>query len=213
MSRLKRIKKNIFSSRNSEEGTSLIELLVAMAIFSLLMIAVSSFFISGIKAQRTNLANQELFNQTSYTLEYVSRALRMATKELDNPPACLSLFSSNYETDDTSITFKNYQGQCQKFYLDSGILKESRSWTRQNLGAAVVNNLTSSNMEFVNFKIKLQGEKQPSFSGDCSAPDGDCSQPRVTLLFEVKIKNSQQPAFKIQTTISQRNVDIYESGQ
>jgi prepilin-type N-terminal cleavage/methylation domain-containing protein len=63
-----------------EKGFTLVEMLVAIFIFTLTLGAIVSLFISGVRGQRNALATQRLLDQTSYSLEYMSRALRMTAR-------------------------------------------------------------------------------------------------------------------------------------
>ncbi|GAI33847.1 unnamed protein product, partial [marine sediment metagenome] len=60
-------------------------------------LSISGVFISGFRGQRSALSSQRLLDQTSYALEYMSRALRMASKQTADIPACLSQDGLNYE--------------------------------------------------------------------------------------------------------------------
>lgn len=190
-----------------KKGYTLIEVLVAVAIFFTVLAAPTGFFIGSLKAQMRTLASQELLNQTSYFLEYISRALRMAKK--DKNDSCIGL-NSNYQKTNTrtlagvtysgpGIKFKSYHDTpiCQEFFLDENdkVLKESKN------GAAPLP-LTSDNLEIVSFKI----------SGEESWGQNDNLQPKVTLFLEIKggrsLKPELQPKIKIQTAVSQRNLDV-----
>ena len=174
----------------NNKGYTLIEILVAMSIFLTIIAAPTSFFVSSLKGQQKALASQEMIDNVSYIMEYMSRALRMAKKDLTG--TCIGQ-NMNYENliDTPGIKFLNYQDKCQKFFLEDETLKESKD--------DVINNLTPNDLEVVSFKINfLDG--------------GEDEQPRVTLLLEVRGERGQktelQPEIKIQTTISQRNLDI-----
>ena len=177
----------------NNKGYTLIEVLVAMSIFLTIIAAPTSFFVSSLKGQQKALASQEMIDNVSYIMEYMSRALRMAKKDLTG--TCIGQ-NMNYENliDAPGIRFLNYQDKCQKFFLEDETLKESKD--------DVINNLTPNDLEVVSFKIGLSGDENP----------GDNKQPRVTLFLEVRGKRGQktelQPEIKIQTTISQRNLDI-----
>lgn len=178
-----------------KNGFTLIELLVALAIFSIIVGITSGVFLSALSAQRKTLASRELLDQTSYALEYMSRALRMAKKELA-APSCLSRNGLNYEITrgGVGLKFLNYQGICQEFFLDinTKCLKESKGGLEEFL--------TSADLEIESFNIKLSGESE-----------GDTDQPRVTLFLKIKGKGQkpeEKPEIKIQTTISQRNLDL-----
>jgi prepilin-type N-terminal cleavage/methylation domain-containing protein len=179
-------------------GFTLVELLASVAIFSLIIGGASGVFISAIRTQRKTLSNQELLSQTSYLIEYMSRALRMAKKELDDPPICLSERGLNYEKTRGAkgLKFINHQGICQEFFWDvnDNRLKENKTGYAEPLP------LTSSNLEIVSFNIELRGEEQD-----------DDNQPRVTLFLKIKgagEKAEIRPEIQIQTTVSQRQLDI-----
>lgn len=169
-------------------GFTLIEMIVSLVIFSLIIGAVIGVFSSSIQSQRKTLSAQELLDQTSYALEYMSRSLRMARKELSSPPACLSQRGLNYETTTiTNIKFIDYSNVCTEFLLETGQIKK-RTGTETWL-------LTSPKFQVSRFRVNLSGQAQTI----------DNLQPSVTLFLEIQGK--AQSSIKIQTTISQRNLD------
>ena len=174
----------------NQKSFTLVELLVTVAIFSLVVSSTAGLFVSALKAQRRSLATQELLNQTGFLMEYMSRAIRMAKKELA-APSCLSENGLNYEKTrgGKGLKFKNSQGVCQEFFWDATTnrLKEQKGGTE--------NYLTSANLEVASFQIKLRGESQ-----------SDEDQPRVTFFLEIRGKEKSK--IRLQTTISQRNLDI-----
>ena len=184
------------------KGYTLIEILVAVAIFTIVVAAPTGFLVGSLKGQIKSLASQKLLDNTSYALEYISRSLRMAKKELSTNPlsACLLqdstiLYGSNYQItrSETGLKFINYKGECQEFFLEGGRLKESKN--------ELENYLTSEDLEIISLKFNLLGEGQD-----------DTDQPRVTLFLDIKGGKGQkpelQPEIKIQTTLSQRNLDV-----
>jgi len=179
-----------------KKAFTLIEVLVSVAIFSLLIAGPTGFFISSLKGQKKALSSQELIDNTSYFLEYFSRAVRMAQK--DSSSVCLTNSSNktNYElVGELGIKFVNYKGDCQEIFLEGGRIKEKR-------GGLDVGFLTSANLEVVIFKIRLSGETQ-----------SDNLQPKVTVFLKMKGTNKSEemnPDINIQTTLSQRNLDIEE---
>ena len=179
-----------------KNGYTLIELLVALAVFTIVIAAPTGFFVSSIKGQQKALASQELYDNVSYTLEYISRALRMAKKDLTG--SCITQ-NMNYEFTgaENGIKFKNYNEECQEFYWDTtdNLLKET-----SEKGTGIP--LTASNIEVVSFDI----------GGQDTWSQEDTYQPKVTLLLEIKGNRGTlpelQPTMKIQTSVSQRNLDI-----
>jgi len=191
-----------------QKGYSLIEVLVAVAIFTIVVAAPTGFFVSSLKGQLKSLASQKLLDNSSYVLEYMSRSLRMAMKELSTDPlgACLFqdgtgtiLYGYNYQItrEGDGLKFINYKGECQEFFWDKNDyrLKESKGG-----GAPVV--LTSEDLEVISFKI----------GPDDSWDQADTAQPRVTIFLDIKGGKGQKPELrpeiKIQTTVSQRNLDV-----
>jgi len=191
-------------------GYTLIEILVALGIFTIVMAAPTGFFVMALKGQQRALATQEILDEVSYSLEYVSRALRMAKKELNctsktDPLTCSCLknngYGFNYESTygGKGIKFNTYKtpSDCQEIFWDTS---DNRLKEIRNGGQSVA--LTSDELEIVAFKIG---------SSD-SWTQNDNKQPRITLFLEVKGKKSSnselQPVLKIQTSISQRNLDV-----
>ena len=184
---------------------TLIEVLVAVSIFTIVIAAPAGFLVGSLKGQQKALASQKLLDNTSYTLEYISRALRMAKKELNcsditNPATCSCLktqgYGYNYENpngDISAIRFINYREACQEFFLEGARLKESKD--------GIENYLTTEDLEIISLKFRLSGQSQT-----------DNDQSRVTLFLEIKGGKGQspelRPLIKIQTTISQRNLDV-----
>jgi len=167
------------------KGFTLIEMLVSVLIFSIVFGTAMGVFTSVIKLQKYNLAHQQLLNQTSYAMEYMDRAIRMAKKD---DIGCID--GSNYDETSNSIEFATYHGQCWEFYLEAEQLKINKDGT--------IYNLTSADFKASNFNVTVTGDSL-----------GDDLQPKVTIFMEIEGKGSgTQPKVKIQTTISQRNLDM-----
>jgi prepilin-type N-terminal cleavage/methylation domain-containing protein len=172
-------------------GFTLVEMLVVIGIFSLIVGAISGIFLSGILSQRRILAEQEISDQTSYLLEYIGRALRMAKKDDLDGVNCLLGDKVNYEINSAKneIKFRNYKDECQRFFLDGNQVKEERS--------GIILPLTSSALKVNSLKFELFGESQ-----------ADDFQPKVTIFLEIEGRGRNPPKIQIQTTISQRNLDV-----
>jgi len=178
------------------KGFTLVEILVAVAIFSSVIVVATSILTMSITAQRKILAQQEITDQISYAIEYMGRAVRMARKDASG--TCLQGSAGyNYQLThvDSGIKFNTYDGRCWEFWLDSA--------TQQlmvNIGTNPSFPLSSPAIKVISFKVKLTGEGQ-----------ADNIQPKVTIFLNLKgggLKPETQPEMKIQTTVSQRNLDI-----
>jgi prepilin-type N-terminal cleavage/methylation domain-containing protein len=175
---------------------TLVEILVAVAVFSIVVGIASGLFVSSIRAQRASLAQQELLDQTSYIMEYMGRAIRMAKKDMDG--ACTGEAKLNYAKTDSGIMFKNYEDECQEFFREWD--DDSEAYRLKEKKAGAENYLTSPTLNVVSFEIADFGWTQL-----------DSEQPRTTLFLEVEgvgTRPEERPATSIQTTISQRNPDV-----
>ena len=178
------------------KGFTLIEILVASMVFLIVISVAIGLFVSLLRYQRRTLAEQELLNQSSYIIEYMGRAIRMALK--DGAGLCLSQAGLNYKNplgDVSRIRFINHSENdiCQEFFWDKveNQLKESKS------GNPPIS-LTSNDLQVNFLKFNLSGQSED-----------DDFQPRVTIFLEIQIKGpGGQPKTRIQTTISQRNLDV-----
>jgi prepilin-type N-terminal cleavage/methylation domain-containing protein len=168
----------------NNKGFTLIEMMVVVAVFTLLVTAGTGVFISSLKGQKQSLAVQEVLDQSSYLMEYISRALRMAKKDLDG--ACTGATKVNYVFESQCLKFKNYHSECQQFCLDGTRLRDQDG-----------NYLTADNLSVSSFKVFLVGEQQPPT---------DYLQPKVTVF--LKIEGREESSVEIQSTVSQRNLDI-----
>ena len=180
-------------TNSTNKGVSLIEMLAAVAIFAITIGAISGLFISAIRTQRRILATQELLDQTSYVLEYMGRALRMAKK--DTSLVCLST-AKNYENGIDWIRFLKSESAtgtdvCYYFYLSGNRIYESKG------GAAGIS-LTSEKLTVNFLKFVVSGDDLPT----------DTLQPRVTIFLEILGRGTtERPKIQIQTSISQRPLD------
>ena len=200
-----------------ERGFTIIELIVAMAVFSLVISSAIGLFVAGIRSQRNILITQKLLDETSYTMEYMSRYIRMAVRDdegeciMDN--VCNAIKEKNYDNpsppgSELAIRFIDYGAEkCHQFasyaYGSRNVIAEWRS----DLTANVCNNmdytnavgtpLTSQNFWVKDLEFKLTGENMR-----------DGQQPRVTILMDIAKGASEPPGILIQTTISQRNLNI-----
>lgn len=176
-----------------KKGFTLIELLISMTIFSIVMISAIGLFSAGIESQRKTLALQTLSDSTAYVIEYMSRAIRMAKKDLDGIYIDAGCNFKNPDDDDWKILFVNYQQYRQEFILENEQIKEKKG------SASGFTALTSDNFQVNKLVFKL--------SGECQAPTDEL-QPKVTIVIEIQTRETEPQILNLQTTISQRDLDI-----
>ena len=186
-------------AKNKKNGFTLTEMLISMAVFSLVLVGASGIFVSAIRTQKRALAAEEISREASYLTEHISRALRMAKKDdIGGVVNCLMGDKTNYEiintATSTGIRFRNYKDQCQEFYLDMTTYQ-----LMERIDSATSTPLTSSNLRVNYFNVKILGVDQPP---------ADYQQPRVTIAMEITKPGGSQPKIKVQTTVSQRQLDF-----
>ena len=176
-------------------GFSMVELIVVVAILAIVIFTATDLFVSMVKNQKRTLIQQELLNQTSYVAEYMSRAIRVAKK--DDVGACIPV-GTNYEAtqDGRGIKFINHSNNdiCQEFVWDAITqrIQESKD------GGTTFTFLSSDSLQVNDFQLQILGDVM-----------GDNQQPRVTVFMDIQHKGNDpnEPRQKLQTTISQRNLD------
>lgn len=170
------------------KGFTLMEILIVSGMFAVLITVVASIFVFALRVESRVFATKKVLSQMSYSIEYMTRALRMAEK--DTIGDCIDR-GSNYEVGAASIIFKSalQGGNCQKFYLDDGQLKI------RDFDAGTDFDLTSLDVEILNLNFAANGEDQ-----------GDVFQPFITIYLEAR--SSDSSVLEIQTSVSQRNPDI-----
>jgi len=174
-----------------KKGLTLIEFLVAISVFSIVVVGVLELFNSALEQQKASLTSVYLLNNASFVTEYITRSLRMAQKEESDVPQCLSQRGMNCEVTKGGkhIKFINHHGNCQEFYLQGDSLKIKTSQGEQSL--------LPSDISVENLRFSSLGEGQDDFL-----------QTRITMVLELKTKRKPEKKISIQTTISQRELDI-----
>jgi len=101
-------------------GFSLIEVIISVALFSVIILSTTQIFKLAIDSQRNALATQNVQESLKYFLEVIGKEIRMAQK---NEGVCSGILDDEIYvigTNDygSTLYFKNYYGQCVRYYLD-----------------------------------------------------------------------------------------------
>ncbi|MGI6637150.1 MAG: PilW family protein [Minisyncoccales bacterium] len=110
--------------KETNKGFTLVELLVSVFIFSVIIGGMVKSLLTSIKLQQKIIADQKMFAEVSFVLEYMGRTLRMAQKDVDGVCTGLSNYNYNLFDGDRTIRFINYDGECQEFSLTDGAISE-----------------------------------------------------------------------------------------
>ena len=184
---------------NNKKGFTLVEILVVLAIFSIMLTAITSLFISGIKVQQNSIAQEQLIDQVNYAVDYMGRAIMMAKKDKDN--SCQTK-DDNYSPNSGPSTYLGFVNQidgaskCVVFWLDNGrIYKENVKSADRSVASGLP--LTSDNIKITTLRFYITGD-----AGNSGV------QPKVTILIEAESKSgSPVQKIKVQTTISSRDLN------
>lgn len=170
-----------------KKGFTLIELIISFGIFMVVVSGLMSALISTVKLQRNIIDSQKMLDEVSYSLEYMTRAIRMAKKDIDG--VCVNK-GVNYSLSGNTITFLNSDNKCQSFRLNNN-----------NIEVRI-----SPDTAFLPLTSEAVTITQLSFShaGSSWSSNGD-DQTKVAIL--IKAKSRSDSIIKFQTTISQRRLN------
>ena len=179
-----------------KKGMSLIELMVAITLLTIVISAAISLSVSLIHQERRSLATQNIMDNSSYFLEYGGRFIRMAQED---DGSCITTAGLNYENgaDATSIRFLDYEDHCHEFLLADGQIKER-----------VSSDNTSGSLGSLESAVAITSPKATVSSLSFAINGDDAShQPRVTIKFAIQNNAFQEASMDVETTISQRNLN------
>ncbi|MEI7452079.1 MAG: prepilin-type N-terminal cleavage/methylation domain-containing protein [Candidatus Falkowbacteria bacterium] len=184
----------IGNNTNKKSGFTLIEILVAISIFAVIILAVSSIFRNVITNQRTTSDDSATREDIKYFVEIFSREVKGAVRNSTAADVCGvapdHMFASNASS--TELYFQNQKGQCVAYFTaldDNGVnrLEIARDSEAFFISSGAIN------IAAINFTMD----------------DSAAVQPIVTVNVQVLSQADQTiPAYNIQTTISPREIYV-----
>lgn len=191
------------NEKTFQYGLSLVEVLTAFAIFGILSVSLMAIFTASVNTQTVILQNQAIMNETNFVLDYIGRAVRLA--KYDDIGACTGGTGLNYGISGNTITFLSWDSTksdyvCRSFGLSNNAIVErfSTDGGSANLQSAI--SLTSGQVKVENLSFNATGNSR-----------SDTLQPKVAINFKMTPTGRRiepVPEIIIQTSISQRNLDI-----
>ncbi len=159
-------------------GFTLIEILTAFLIFSIILTVFSSVFLSSSKLQKGAFNIQQAEENANYILESMAKEIRVS--KISGPDTnCPSSPATSL-----SITHP----------VNGNIVYSLNGTSVQRTVGGTATTISSNTIEFTRLQFCISG-----------TPIGDQKQPRVTILASIRSKKTQQQAgIDIQTTVSQR---------
>lgn len=171
----------------NQKGVTLLELTVAVGIFSVIILSAMQIFNLALEGQRNALAGQNIQESMRYAMEVISKEIRMAQKVVSGQCSSFSMEGEVYKTNsptNSELYFKNYKNECVKYFVNSGRLKIERGADSDFITPDEV--IISD----INFEVFNDAGQQP----------------RVTVVLDVEARGKamHKQKIKIQTTISSR---------
>ncbi|MFA6995618.1 MAG: prepilin-type N-terminal cleavage/methylation domain-containing protein [Patescibacteria group bacterium] len=102
-------------------GFTIIEVIVSVALFSVIILIATQIFLMVVDSQRSALATQNVQESLKYFLEVTAKEMRMAQKNNDPENICLNVSETVSENvfkvsldsaGNNILNFKNYYGDC-----------------------------------------------------------------------------------------------------
>lgn len=192
---------SIKSILKNKKGFTLVEVLVCIALFGIISVALINVFVASIKSQSRIIYSQELLEQSSYVLEYMNSKIRMAIKDVDG--SCITIGSTyNIYGGGNSIRFISYNAEvsdyvCREFFLENNSIKEKSSTDTSSSNFGVASVIASPSFKVNSLKFSIFG-------------DSIGNQPRVTTLINMHKEEQDGVTSKItiQSTASKRQLEI-----
>lgn len=168
---------------------SLIELIAAVTIFTVLILLATEIFKMVVDGQRSAISAQNVQESMRYALEKISKEIR--TAQIAGSCACGAADKKIFNTanNDQALCFKNKNNQCVNYYLENNRLKATVG--------AVTDFITPAKIQISNLKF---------YAADDLIGATHDVQPYVSLVMDVKaIRQAiSEQKIKIQLTASSR---------
>jgi type II secretory pathway pseudopilin PulG len=176
---------NIKKNKNTQSGFMLVEMIVSVALFSVVMLVSTGSLLSIIDANRKSQAFKIIVNNLNLAVESMSRDIRVGEDfNCGNPTG------RDCNLGDSSLYFKS-KGKSMVYRTSGGILQKSI-----NGGISFVN-VTANDIVIDNLTFYVLG----------STP-GDTVQSFITLIIKGHTDTKDRMNFGLQTAMSQRKFDI-----
>lgn len=183
----------------NRKGFTYIELIIVIAIFSIITVIIGTTFILFTRAQTNTSVREKLIADGRYIMETITRNIRLNrinfdayTAPIQNPTSYLSLL----DAEDNQISFDVIQGDCF-----DGI--ENCLFYEQILGGGL---LSGEDVNIDYLKFYIQPTLNPFVVGDGGNYLSN-QQPQVTVLLGIssKLKVVGEPvSIQLQTTVSSK---------
>ncbi|KND52139.1 MAG: putative Type IV pilus pilin [Parcubacteria bacterium C7867-003] len=192
---------------NSSKGFTLIEIMVSVSIFAVIMLMVSSSIYTVFDSNRKSQSLRAVMDNLNLSLESMTRTIRFGR----NYHCDLNVSGTspnNCSSGASSMQLTNFSGSQVLYQLcttgsNSGRVARSNDCTNGPF-------ITGSDVTISKLMFYVLGANQyVAGAGSCPGSN-DCLQPRVVIVLEgyAGTKLTSRSSFSLQTTVSQRLVDV-----
>ena len=189
---LKKIKFKILSSKS---GFTLVEMLVAVAIFSIVLVVAMGAILTIIDANRKAQTLSSVMTNLNFALESMTRTIKTGVDPV--------LSGGVLEVDAIDLSGGDFTRRKISFKLDESSGQGQIVRRIGSSGSYIP--ITAPEVDITKMNFALYGESVPP-----TQSSGEFDQPRTLITIEgvVTISEDIQSTFRIQTTVSQRRLNI-----
>lgn len=191
------------SKNKLQKAFSLIEIIVVVAITSVILIVTMQILSSAIRIESRTLVAQAMYEQVNYLIDYMSKDIRMAARgPVASDDACGRLQYEKFTIVDGKMSMKDQRNNCVRYYLapdnindTSQIFTDRRDWDNnaKDWGNWYGLPLTSSDYKILDFQTQVI--------------KSDSELTKVMIGLTIQSKTYKDVVLQIQTLVSTRNRD------
>jgi prepilin-type N-terminal cleavage/methylation domain-containing protein len=190
----------IHSSQHPARAFTLIEMMVSVAIFSVVMVIVGAAYLNLINLDQQARAVDEDADNISFVIDSMARAIRTGTSYNCDQSGALNNYCAS--TAGNSFSFTDSAGEIDTYILSNNRIGECLNYSSIcTSGVSAFQYITSPDITVTNLSFYVRG-----------APKGDNLQPQVMFSVTGKInsaKATQAPvSFTIESSATQRAIDL-----
>jgi prepilin-type N-terminal cleavage/methylation domain-containing protein len=190
-----------FNKKN--KGFTLIEMLVAVALFSIVLVVAMGAILTVIDANRKAQTLSSVMTNLNFAIESMTRSIKTGV----DPELSGSGINQILSVDANDLSSNNFTREKIQFKLsnDSAICGGTFSCIARKKGNDPFLPITAPEVDIKNLEFSLVGESEPP-----NQSTGEINQPITHIAVQgvVKISNDIESSFKIQTSVSQRRLNI-----
>ena len=180
----------------TNNGTSLIEFVVSMSIFTTVLMATTGAYFSYSTGSRKSFASQNVIDEGRFLLDTMSKEMRSGRK-----------FLPYSDTATNNIEFTDAENNTIKYQVENAKLGKNINSKKDDNNNLIFDQVTSDQIKVDKLNFNIIGNK----TKEDGTPD-DTLQPKVTISLKLSNLNDSgkselNSSIELQTTISQRQLD------